>query len=407
MVGRLRSREPGAADAADEVVTMSVAVPWTIATALVISSINSTGLLPSSPEVYVLAALALVVALIADHRGNGANYRLSGPGSVVAGMLSLWLLLLTFIAIDSASWAPNTFVITYGAAVLLVAVIVRSPAVRAPAASSGRPAQALVFGALLFALVSIIQGLDTIDGAWTQGLNHERMFIAVLCFTLPLGRHSMFVRVLVALAVAVSIFRYPSATTFVALLAAALTAMVLRGARRLWAVLALLLGVVAMLVALPIVNDLLRFFYATIGRVDNSSTRRHLWSQANRILADNPVLGGAMSEPITGMAHINGITQPVPFHNTLLTLGVAGGYVAMVLFGLLVLLLLGRGLFGSERNLGHAKLWVPSFVAAVVCISVNPVLEKLDTVLVFYALVVCGLLTVRPSERKQFWYSAK
>ncbi|WP_404443822.1 hypothetical protein LG315_10535 [Microbacterium marinum] len=247
-----------------------------------------------------------------------------------------------------------------------------------------------VLASSLFALVAVSDGIARLfDGTPAGFLNHETAFVAILVLCLTPTRGRRLIQVLTLGALILSTIRYPSATTALAVAGAALTWGALKTSRN--AVIALAAGIAGLAAALlPRAEQLLQDFYTQVGRVNNTATREMLWGQAEGIIERNPLVGGGAREPITGLAHIYGQTQFAPFHQSFLTFGVVGGVTAIAILISLLITTLGTAVF-SRRDKSSFKLsWAPALAAGAICLTVNPILERVDTSLIFAVLTICA-----------------
>lgn len=377
----------------------SLPLPWTVPAVIVVCGLDSINVLPPSLWGYLTTAVILLVTLIIDGGLARLSWQMRHIAVVVGAVFGAWMLLLAIRAIVSATWHVNTLIIIFGACILLAAPVLLRLAPAAVPRVEGRPwsDNARSLAAAIFAAIGIVNGLSTLGiDSPTVGLNHESMFVAVWCLCLPIRRGAKSIKFAICVAIVISLIRYPAATSILALAAAILIAVALRSQRRMAGLLLVAASGLIAIYILPRLEEGLAAFYGSVGRTDNSGTREFLWSQAQSIIALDPLAGGAASASIAGLANIRGIIQPVPFHNTLLTLGVVGGFVAIGLFILLLVVTLGYATFSAGAERTYVRTWAPALLAAAVCLSVNPVLESLGTAAAFYVLILCA--SMRPSD---------
>ncbi|WP_460772519.1 O-antigen ligase family protein [Microbacterium sp. GXF7504] len=375
-------------------------LPRTTAAALVIAALDSIGILEHSTLGYGAVAIGLVITAMLDSRRDIPRGRISPTGAAVSILLAILLIYLVIIAIDAGRFAQDTFIIVYGAGLL---VLLEFSYVALRARPNRRKEVAWVpLAAGLFGTVTLIDGVLTLSGGSPNtGLSHERIFLAIWAFTLVPERRWRLVRVLLVAAMALSLLRYASATSVIAIGTAFFVALLLKSRNRFRATTLLIVSIAVMMVALPSLSRLVDDFYVRFGRVNNTTTREGLWRQASDILEANPFFGGRAQASITGLANIDGRIQLVPFHNTLLTVGTVGGWIAVGLLVLLIAIALFRGLLavGSERQ--RAATWLPALASGLACISVNPVLEKPGTAVAFYVLIFVALLRFPEVDRSR------
>jgi hypothetical protein len=306
--------------------------------------------------------------------------------------------LLLIAAIRAGTWNAETFIIIFGSWLPAMGVVAyRILPARRPRLSKTRAADDfLVATTLLFGFAAI---LDGVIGWGSSGppdfMNHERAFVAILCLLMPLRRAQTAARLVVSIGLVLAMVRYPSATTLAAVVCAVITLLVLRLKSRARTIAAIVLGGGLALLLVPLADALLADYYDAVGRTDNSATRLVLWAQGLAVLSGDPVGGGWASAPITGWANVAGIVQPVPFHNSALTIAVAGGLVALGLTGFLLAAVLFNGVWSVQSAPDFARVWVPTLTAAIVCATVNPVLERPGTAIPFYTVVFVNMFVHR------------
>lgn len=373
-------------------------LPWTTSGILVIAAVDALDALPPSAWGYAIVVVLTALTLLIDGHQERSAWRVNRVLRNLSLLYAGWLLLIGVAAMSDGRWSVSTLPIMFGGALLLVMpVLFNAAPPRAPSARvrrGGARALSSAFGG--FALVGIVNGLSTLGiDSPTVGINHENIFVALLGLTMPLTAGRRVVKSALVVAILVSLLRYPSATSVVAIFATISLVAVLRSRNRGVGIFLIVAGGFTALAVLPRAEALLTNFYSSVGRTDNSATRDVLWEQALATIVADPLVGGAASVPIVGLANIRGEIQPVPFHNTLLTLGVYAGVVAI--FGLVALILavLLRAVLSREDSRVYARQWAPAFLAAATCLSVNPVLENMGTSIAFYVLVFCASLTPR------------
>lgn len=368
--------------------------PTTLATALALATLDVFAWTSNGPSYrYVVATTWLVLAFAVDGALVGSRRRLSPSVICPLVLLGLWILALHVTAIGSATWAPDTLVILAGALPLLAA-----PAAyfAFPPRPQWRARMVNVFlgVSLIFSVAAALDAVLTPWGEQPTLLGHEKAFLAVVVVALPRTRVTTLCKAITVVALVVAFMKYPSATDgFVAVVS--LVSFWLIRAKSRTSLNIRAVGLVVCFAVLAINSaDWLAKFYTAVGRGDNINTRVGLWDQAINTVYDSPLVGSAASEPITGLANIRGLIQPVPFHNSFLALAACCGLVAVGLFALASLLLFVRCLSADTVRRNSARLWLPAFLGGLVTMSVNPVLENLGTGLPLYALMLCGSIDV-------------
>lgn len=367
---------------------------FSLAAALLLGVLDSVGLLPGSASVRSLICVVTVACtLLIDIPGIPIRGRL-GVLTVIGGCLfGVYLSGLAASAAVRGVLSPdNVVVIVLACVPLLVGLVVKMRL----KTRGIRPVGVLLLktSAVLWATRSLLDAATATAGVPLEFFSHERCFIALVILFIPAGRWYLAVRIAMLLAIAISMYKYPAATTAIVLLAAALTYLVMAVSRT-----TLRVGLAAVIAATAVVassnNVLLERFYQMAGRTDNSSTREYLWAQATASIERSPLLGGAASTPIVAINERSGDLFLLPIHNTWLTLGMIGGVLAIVIFGLT----LGSALLAGLVSKRPSALWLPALMGAAVTLSVNPTLDRPDTSLTFW-LLVCSAVVLEPHIEK-------
>jgi O-antigen ligase len=340
---------------------------------------------------------ALMVAIAFDlrrfpvRRSNFANCT-----AFAAILYSSWLLLLLAAALLDNEWAPNTLVVV---AVPVLMGVVGLGSILQLESSARRNTKfwdrSVYLSATLFAALSLLEVTVLEKPGHFHLLSHEKTFIAIFILCLPHRKKFWLVKFIMLAALLVSIISYPSATTVAAIIGAAFVALLLKYSRGIFANAVVIVALLACVTFVQSLEDALGDFYAAVGRTDNTQTRLYLWQQAIPVVLDDPLFGGAARASITGIANINGVSQAVPFHNSLLTLLVVGGGIAVFLLASVLALISMRILSEKsriERNI--SMQWLPPLVAGLGTFAVNPVIDSLGSALFFYVVLCLGLVQV-------------
>lgn len=387
---RLRTGRRERVTIQNQIVMPVVHCPATIGTALALASLDVFAWTSYGPSYrYIVATGALVMSFAIDGAIHGSSRRIRPGVAIAMSLFGLWMLGILAHAILTKTWTADSLVLFAGVIPVLAAPVayIALP----PRPQWSRTSWRYCYGSILiFVLASLLDAVLTPAGEQPQLLGHEKAFLAVLVFALPNFKGLRLAKVVTVCAVIIAFVKYPSATVgfaaivafvgFLLIDAKTRPSVYLRGS-----VLVLCFAVIALNA-----SDWLTKFYLLMGRGDNTNTRLGLWEQALTTVRESPMVGSAASEPITGLANIRGFIQPVPFHNSFLTLAACCGLVAVILF-CVVILSLGWAVFSLNPTVRNGtRLWLPALLAGVITMSVNPVLEELGTALPFYALVLCG-----------------
>lgn len=383
-----------------QLLRVEVPAPWTLTCAFAGALGDVIGITSSGPPERIPVILTLLtIAFAADSKPKLNGKTLSAVVFVPVILLASWMLTLAAVAWVADRFSADTLV------VLVVPLAIAAGALVSLFTTSKSPVSgtlahsSLALTSLAYTLLGGINALLSPQGTPPPALSHERLFMMILVLCLPWRRYKVLIRVVALIASAVAVYRYPTATVLIAtLVAGVVLAMIQVRDRNLR--LAVFMGIVLMggVAAIPL-QSLIPDFYGAVGRVDNSDTRAFLWAQAVQIIQNHPWRGGAFTQSITGFANINGQIQPVPFHNSFLTLGVAGGGVLEALFALLLL-----QAFASQVLIDFSKkmptIVLPALSAGVVTLSVNPTLDKFGTSVAFYSLIGAALLSRSGLDKK-------
>ncbi len=352
---------------------------------LILSGLGGLGI--SAPSISVNAALyVLVIALgyILDRASFGHGGRLGRASLVMGCAFGLWLIALSFTSLVNGSMSPDTAVIVIPAVIpLLLAASLGLRLGTDGLMPLGAPA--LRVAASFWVATAILDALTAEVGSPLQFLSHERTFIAVAIVSMPGAGAFLLARVGAGAAVLLSLSIYPSATSLAVILIACLVAVLLRIRSRTWRLVGA--GIAATVSAVLLgATDTIGRLYIVMGRVNNSETREALWAQALTVIDSNLLVGGAVSMQISGTFERYGRVLQVPIHNTWLTLGVAGGVIAIAAFAATVGFAVLAGITAAQAR------WLPALAGAVVTLSVNPTLDRPDTAAAFWVLVCSAMV---------------
>lgn len=371
-----------------------MACPATLGTALLFTALDAFAWTSNGPSIrYLIVIGGLLVAFAVDGALAGPDRRLHPSVVVTALGFGLWTVCVHLVALTSGTWAPDTLVILAGAGALLVAPAAYY-ALPARVGWRERASKIFTIAVVTFVMAALLNAVLTPWGEQANLLGHEKAFLAVLVLSLPNTGVSIFCKVATLLGLLVAFAKYPSATVGFVVLVAGICFWLLKAKNRASLTLRFLLLSTCTGLLLGNSSDLIGRFYDAMGRGDNTDTRLGLWDQAMSTVSKSPIVGSAASEPITGLANIRGIVQPVPFHNSFLSLAVSGGLVALVLFLLLIFAVVANSMPLDDARLAHARLWFPTLAAGLVTMSVNPVLEKLGNAIPIYALFFAAAVDV-------------
>lgn len=367
--------------------------PRTLTIIFLLGAIDSTRIISNGPTFrYAVVVPLMILVLLLDIQNAGDLPTPKKGGLFWIATYGLWLVSVWFYALITATWSNDTGVYLIPGLLLVALPLIADVPRRSQVGKTLELFFALAV--LCFCGAAVADIFATPQGNPPYVLSHERFFLAVLVVSLPRFRFSRITKIAVCATAVYSFVHYPSATVVtVALTVAgflAINRLKVSPFKKIFAILMIVAGVV-----LVSTNQNVReAFYAAFGRVDNTETRFLLWSQATDILADSPLWGGAGSIPITATAYINGTFQPVPLHNSILSMTVVSGFIAVFLFlgSLMVLTFqsLDRVNFTSRSQ---ASYFIPTVVAAFVSLSVNPSLDSLAESVSFYAILAMASLS--------------
>lgn len=369
-----------------------IPLPLTSSLAIVVATIEITGLTDWGPVGFGALALAFAVTVVHDSRRAQGPLKLNFGRGMLASFYAAWVSVISVGAITRGMWEQDTFIIFFGALLLGLA-----PLAMASTRPAHKPSESstliLKLSTVAFGIVALGVEVATIVGLEGFGrFSHERVYVALFVLSLSRAANTKSISVLIWAGLVLSFVRYPSATTLLALVVFVLLRAALRiNLRRLWVIAG---AIIASMAFVLVINgrSLLNEFYLLVGRTDNSGTREYLWAQAETVLAQSPWFGGAASVSITGLANVNGVVQPVPYHNSMLTVGVVAGWPAVALLCALLLIVILGEVFSRKGSLASQSVWLPALAASVVSLAFNPVLEKPGLALIFYTLLALSLV---------------
>lgn len=369
-------------------------LPRTVALGLLFAAADYADWATHGPDARYLVIVALVAALATDY--GRQLHAGPAPASLILPVYCFvaWLWVLAVHALAMNSWANSTTVLILPPLIVLAASILSSSGW--PAAFRPDPAWIVYLpyaAALVFGGLSLLDAVQAPVGRPLHLLNHEKSFIALFILLMPAAKGSIAVKLLTAAAMAVSLYKYPAATTLIAIALAVGAVLLLRFIPNPYPWVLLAAAALPVLGFTGLLFKGLDAFYRAIGRGDNNETRLSLWGQAWPHLVQNPLAGSAMQERITGVGRIDGVLRLVPFHNSYLTLMVAGGLVAIVFFALFVL---AAFLVALKRprpfRSAQATQWLPAILAALISMTVNPIIDELGSATFLYILLAVALV---------------
>lgn len=241
--------------------------------------------------------------------------------------------------------------------------------------------------AFVYAAAALTDAMLAPSGQPPEFVNHEHLFVLAYLYVFA-DRYGLPTRLMIGGAVAISTFKYPTATLLVLAFTTALLVTVYLCCGRTIPRLTIV-GVIAIVLGLStrVGNEILENFYARVGRTDNSETRLGLWQAAISQIERSPVFGDSASRPLTAIANIDGKLQPVPVHNSILTLALYGGVLAAGIFSTLLLYALWRSV-PIDRMSSGSLLRMVIVCALIPTLIFNPVLEKLGTAPVIFVILI-------------------
>lgn len=347
-----------------------------------------------SPLRYLIILSVCAIAIAIDGKHRSQDHRSFSAVELGAIIYGLYIVGIFCVSSISSNKQFNTTILVIGAVILVIGPLARRVLPIASESSNNKKDKTNKLVALtcsVFGTVGVLDVLRAPQGEPPSFFNHETLFVAVLVLCLPYRGAFLFAKLSVAIALILSFIHYPTATAALALGVAAGLYIALRN-HSVRKRIGLIAAVVIVLIPLSQLGvTVLQTFYATVGRVDNSSTRDLLWQQAIRALSQEPILGTLGQSNITGLAIIRGILQPIPFHNSYLTLAVYGGLLAA---GLLTILMAGRlhhALVSPHPESTYNLVWAPPLATAAIAMLVNPVLDNAASAVPFYLLLLLSM----------------
>lgn len=358
-----------------------------------LSALGHLGLLGASVSLQALLWLTvLTLAAAADGRRGFLLTRYGTRTLLVATLLGAWVIVLGTSAVFATALDPSVLVVI-GACLspTTMWVAAKCTSGRSPSTSTG--ARFALAACTFWALLALIDAVTAPPGSPLPFISHERTFMAVFLLFAPFTRRYArnTIRLIVGVALLVSFAKYPSATTVIVALVGGSAFGVMR-LRRFSLRVAAIVSLAGGALYLGSGADRLGSFYERFGRNDNSLTREILWSQARSLIEYSPVQGGGARLPVTAMFTQGAQTFLAPLHNSWLTIGVVGGWVAITLLAVVCIRGLACGLVVRASD-GY---WFPPLCAAVVTLTVNPTFDRPDTGFFFWLLVL--LSSVKPKE---------
>jgi hypothetical protein len=325
-----------------------------------------------------LIAICLITDRAHSKRGVAAGYR----RLLVA--YTAWLSSLSVFAVASGTFEPDVLVLLAEPLPFVVGAF----ATRASLLRNRERFEVNVvhIAAAAYCALAILDARSTPDGSPVGLLSHEHFFVGIFALTLPKNRGVLWVRVLAVLALGMSFVAYPAASALLQGAVAVIVAVLIRRPNRLTRNTLSFLGLAVAFYLGNAIRTWLPEFYRYFDRADNTTTRIYLWSVGVKIVEEHPIAGSAMTSPITSSFRQGGDTVVIPLHNSYLAVAVAGGLVALLLFLLLLLLPVVAGLLTHGPVASRQRPLLPALAAAIVSMSVNPVIDRLETGLFVFAL---------------------
>ncbi len=239
-----------------------------------------------------------------------------------------------------------------------------------------------------------------------ESYTHEKAFLIAIAFTAVWLRRNPGLFVLLAGLAAVIFTTYAAGTYPAVALTAILTLVATgRGAGR---ARPYLIGFMVALVLFFAFSQMSRSeslagsYFQSVGKKDNSSTRRHFWDASLKQIKASPVVGSFFAGDIS----VRGVLpEPIPPHNDFLSIAMLGGIVGLSLIGGW-LISANRRAVRQYRQLVHAgeihraqllRLLLVGLNAFAVSALFNPLLAKAGLCAAFFLLYAL-MQTIAPAE---------
>lgn len=180
---------------------------------------------------------------------------------------------------------------------------------------------------------------------------HEKVAIAFMALHLAFRRGGLLLKLATPALMVVVFANYPAGTYVIASVAYVVLLIVMRLRGR---VAVAVVGGVALLSFFAVTfvtgggGTLEQHYYTAVGKTDNTSSRSILWQASLKAIDRHSWLGSRFTGEGSVVVHVGNLPPIVPPHNDYLELALLGGWVAVVLFGLVV--------FGYLRELDHGAL---------------------------------------------------
>lgn len=259
----------------------------------------------------------------------------------------------------------------------------------------------------LYVLVHVAAALNLFDSGVNHSVGspalfsngsytHEKLPLLFIALLLAMRRRPKWVVGGLAAILVVIYMHYPAGTYAAALLVYLVLLVVLKWRPRLIVALFALIVIAGAYAVTEISNTNADFgasYFARVGKTDNVSTRRALWSAAEKQITERPAFGSGFSGEATVTVTADNLPPRVPPHNDYLEVLLLGGVVGLGLFVAKVLAtgrMLGRGLtqdaISRERRLlvEAVTVGIATFLAVFIF---NPVLLKLSLAALFFSLL--------------------
>lgn len=340
---------------------------------------------------YACMLIASTLAIALDGRNRTPELTTRWKPSELLGVLFVVYLSAIYLFTWASVGRPeDSLVLVVGASLLIAApVAYRALPPKVRGGTATRTWNSIL--ALLGTTFAVLGALDVARAPLREPpsfFNHETVFIAVAILCLPPAKAFLPVKITTCVALLMALIHYPAATSVLGLVIAAGTFFALKrfGPEHRPKLIALI-GLATFPLFL-VFDKLVENFYSSVGRVSNSGTREQLWQQAWRSIQDEPIFGSLGRETITGFAVIRGTLQPVPFHNSFLTLIVFGGCIAAGALFLLIAMRLIEAARSSRDEMRNILVWAPALTCATFAMTVNPVLDNAVSAVPFYLILV-------------------
>lgn len=332
---------------------------------------------------YGLLGGLIAAALISGHRPHGLRFR--RPSSPLALAILTPLVMTLFSLFAGRNTVPG-LVLWFPLLTLLSAFLQSERS----GASMLASVQLVKVSALIFAGSAALERLAK-DSDFVLS-THEGAFVLLGIFAWSFHVRSWVLCGVTGFVIMASFLSYPAATFVVAALAILLWLVIFRSSAVVRnSAIAVSLGLLAITVGN--FREWVDAYFRWAEKGNNSSTRLALAERALGEIQEHVLMGKVMGGEFTQVAYIDARWQPVPTHNAVLTVALAGGLVLSIALIALWIWLAATTYAVGRDGPEVRKLAILSgsvLLGGIITAMFNPILENLQLATLFYA--VSGLV---------------